>query len=125
MLLRSRDEEALQQTCFKNAHWGFGDRRTIRDKSQTEVMSVRRKSLAISKTILMFNKLGILFAILLVIAGLVLLFDPIFGADANQTVRLLAGAALVSFGSLTILLVLKDWLYGRREYKRAQNRLQG
>lgn len=73
----------------------------------------------------MLNKPGILFAILVVIMGLVLLDGPIFGADANQTARLLAGAALVSFGSLTILLVLKDWLHGKREYKRAQRRSHG
>lgn len=73
----------------------------------------------------MLNTLGILFATLIVIAGLVLLYGPVYGADANQTVRLLAGAAFVTFGLLTILLVSRDWLHGRKEYKRAQRRLHG
>ena len=73
----------------------------------------------------MLNKLGILFATLFVFAGLLLLHGPISGPDTTQTARLLGGAALVTFGSLTILLVFRDWLHWRKHYRNAHRHLDG
>ena len=65
----------------------------------------------------MLNKLGITAAIVFLIIGLTLLFDPFSGADTNQTGRILSGATLVSLGLMTFLLVGKDWWHWRRHYK--------
>ncbi len=46
--------------------------------------------------------------------GAVLLYGPVLRQDANQTAQLLGGAALVALGLLTISLIVRDWLDGKR-----------
>lgn len=59
----------------------------------------------------MLNRLGLVSAVIFILAGAVLLYDPMSGPDTSQTTRILAGATLVSFGLVMILVLMKDWLY--------------
>ena len=70
----------------------------------------------------MLNKLGIVSAVIFLLTGAVLLYGSVSGPDTSQTARLLGGATSVSLGLLAILLVVKDWLEWRRQYKIAGRR---
>lgn len=74
----------------------------------------------------MLNPLGLFLAVIALLFGAFLLYDPVPGPVMTQTVRLLGGATLVSFGVLTILLIARDWLIWRRHHqngvKHDQNR---
>ncbi len=50
----------------------------------------------------MLNRLGIFVAVLLILSGGALLQGPISGPETSHTARLLAGAVLVSPGSVAI-----------------------
>jgi len=65
----------------------------------------------------MLNNKSVISAIIFLLLGAVLLYGSVSGSDASQTVRLLAGATLVTFGFLTLLLIAKDWLDWKRHNK--------
>ncbi len=64
-------------------------------------------------------------AIVFLLVGAVLLYGPVLRQDANQTAQLLGGATLVAFGLLSILLIVKHWLDGKRHSKNAGRRNHG
>ncbi len=71
----------------------------------------------------MLNKLGVAAAVLFLLVGAILLYDPFSGADTNQTGRIIGGATLVSLGLMTLSLVGKDWWHWRRHYKNEHSRV--
>jgi hypothetical protein len=58
----------------------------------------------------MFRPFCLFVAVVFVLRGAVLLYWCIGSRDASQTVPVLAGAALFTFGFMTVLLIAKDWL---------------
>ena len=69
--------------------------------------------------------MGITSAIILLLIGVALLYGPVVRQDARQTAQLLVGATLVAFGLLAILLIARDWLEEKRQYKNASKRGRG
>jgi drug/metabolite transporter (DMT)-like permease len=61
--------------------------------------------------------MGILSGLIMLLLGVVLLYGPVSRSDTSQTGTVLAGASLVSFGFMTILLITKDWMNWKRHYK--------
>jgi pilus assembly protein TadC len=62
----------------------------------------------------MRDHLGIFISLVLLILGGVLVYDGIFGADPNQSTRIIGGAALVSLGLINLRIVLKNWWKWRK-----------
>jgi len=71
------------------------------------------------RTTRMLRPLGLSSACISLLIGVILLYSPVSRADTSQTVQILAGATFVSFGLVTIPLVVKDWVDRRRHYKNA------
>lgn len=60
---------------------------------------------------------GLLFVVVLALGGVGLLYGSVSAPDALQTARLIAGAALISLGLLTLVLLAKNWLRWRKDCK--------
>ena len=68
------------------------------------------------------NTLGLASASVFLLMGAALLYGPVLRQDANQSVQLLVGAALLALGFLTIPLIVRDWLDGKRHRSDAGRR---
>jgi hypothetical protein len=64
-------------------------------------------------------------AIIFLPMGGLLLYGPVLSRDANQTAQLLCGATLVTLSLLTTLLMVRDWLDGKKHCKNAGRRDHG
>ena len=66
----------------------------------------------------MLDNLTIATSSICLLIGAVLLQDGVSKPDTNQIVRVLGGAALLSLGLITLLLVVKRKLEWRQNYKK-------
>jgi membrane protease YdiL (CAAX protease family) len=57
----------------------------------------------------MRDYLNIFLALVFLILGSVLLYDGVSSSDANQSARILAGAASLSLGLVILRAALKNW----------------
>jgi hypothetical protein len=60
---------------------------------------------------------GLIFAVVCILLGAALLYDGIPGRNPIQA-ETIAGAAVLSFGAVTLGIVLKDWLKWKSEVKK-------
>jgi len=65
--------------------------------------------------------LGLVFGLIVLIAGAALLDSGVANTEATQSVTIIAGAAFLSLGAIIIWNFLKDWWGWRREYRRYRN----
>jgi len=69
----------------------------------------------------MRDDLGLLFGTILLLTGLMLLYNSVSSTDANQSFAILGGAALLSLGAMLVWTVLKNWWGWRKEYRKERN----
>ena len=67
----------------------------------------------------MLDKLGLSFAIVSLLLGIILLYDAVSRSDLTQTARVIGGAVFFSLGLVTLSLVAKDWSKWRKHHKEA------
>jgi len=68
-------------------------------------------------------RLGVLplfFALLLLIAGSLLLNDGASKSDISQTARVITGAVFLSLGLISICIAIKNWWKVKRIYKETE-----
>lgn len=65
--------------------------------------------------------LGLVFGLIVLIAGAALLYNGLTNADATQSATIIAGATFLSLGATILWNLLKDWWGWRREYRRYRN----
>jgi hypothetical protein len=61
--------------------------------------------------------LGLIFGFLCIVIGAALLYDGVTGRDPMQA-ETIAGAAILSFGAMTLGVVLRNWVRWRRELRK-------
>jgi membrane-bound ClpP family serine protease len=69
----------------------------------------------------MRDDLALIFGLIVLICGAVLLYDGFTSADANQSVRVISGAALLSLGLTVMGIVLRNWWKWRKILERHRN----
>jgi hypothetical protein len=57
----------------------------------------------------MQDDFALFFAVIVLTLGAVLLHDGVSHPDASQSARIIGGAAFLSLGSNTMLIVLRNW----------------
>lgn len=63
------------------------------------------------------DSVGLLVVAGLGLSGAVLLRESVSGRGTEQTVSLMAGAAFISLGFVTLVFVVKNWLRWRKYYE--------
>jgi hypothetical protein len=63
------------------------------------------------------DALALIFGFLCIVIGAVLLYDGVTGRDPMQA-ETIAGAAVLSFGAMTLWIVLRNWVRWRRELRK-------
>jgi hypothetical protein len=66
----------------------------------------------------MLDNFGLMIGFICLALGAFLLYDGFFLQDANQSLDVIGGAALVSLGAMAVGLMLKHKLEWRRSYKK-------
>jgi cytochrome c biogenesis protein CcdA len=66
----------------------------------------------------MLDNLGITISSICLLLGAAVLYVGVSNPDTNQILTVLSGAALLSLGLITFLIVLKNKLEWRRNYKK-------
>jgi tellurite resistance protein TehA-like permease len=67
------------------------------------------------------DTVGLFFVVVLGFGGAALLHESVSATDAVQTAHIIAGAALISLGLVTLVLIAKNWLHWRKHYKLAES----
>jgi hypothetical protein len=70
----------------------------------------------------MLNKLGLSFALVSLLMGIILLNDGVSRLDSFQTLGVIGGAFFFALGLVTISLVAKDW-WGEKKHRKEARRV--
>jgi len=70
----------------------------------------------------MRDHFSVLISPILVLLGAVLVYDGVVSQDTSQSMRVLAGAALLALGLILVQLTLKNWLKERARTTRSRSR---
>jgi cytochrome c biogenesis protein CcdA len=69
----------------------------------------------------MRDHFGIFFSAVFLVVGAGILYDGIASNDANQSARVIAGAAILTLGLTTMRLIVKSWWRERKAYREWRN----
>jgi hypothetical protein len=105
MLLRRGNEKIICNTSSEKAEIGVGIVRRLQCEPKSELAFListksRRKNLC--ETTLLFS-----LQVIVLTLGAVLLHDGVSHPDAGQSAKIIGGAAFLSLGSITMLIVLR------------------
>jgi len=66
----------------------------------------------------MLDNLGLAIGSICLVLGALLLYDGLFMPETTQSLNVIGGAVLITFGAMAIGLVLRNKLEWRRNYKK-------